>query len=397
MASSFALFNLGFRAFFLGAGTLAVATMLLWAGVYHLGWPLPLAALTPMQWHAHEMIYGYSIAVVAGFLLTAAGNWTGTVTARGAHLAALLALWLAARIAFSCGAPAMLIAGICDIGFAIALLVTVARPIVRARQWRQAGVLAKLTLLGAGNAVFYAGVGRGDTALVQLALVGGLYLLVSLILTIGARVAPGFIGRGVAAPVRIQEPRWITPACLGLFLVFFVAELSNRAPAVAAACAGALFTVLCVRLWCWHTPGLWRKPLLWGLYLAVAAIAAGFLLRALAAPFAIPPTLPLHLFAVGGIGLATLSMMARVALGHSGRSIHEPPATVGPALALLVAAAVVRVGGPLLAPAHYAYAIGATQALWCVAFLLFLVSYAPLLVLPGKGGPTTVSPEVSVR
>ncbi|MGE0387510.1 MAG: NnrS family protein [Gammaproteobacteria bacterium] len=379
-----ALFNLGFRPFFLGAGLFAVIAMGAWTGLGRGAWSLPGSAVPAVMWHAHEMVYGYGMAVVAGFLLTAAGNWTGTVTARGAALAAIAGLWLAARVAL--GAGLAIPAAAFDLGFIAALAIAVARPIIRVRQWRQLGILAKLALLGAGNAMFYAGVLREDAGLMRTATYGGVYLLAALILTIGARVGPGFIERGAGVPVRIVEPRWTTPVSIAIFLVFFVLELGGIAPRLAAACAAVLFAVLCVRLYAWHTPALWRKPLLWGLYLAVAAIAAGFLLRALADPLALPPSLPLHLFAVGGIGLATLAMMSRVALGHSGRDIHAPPATVGIALAWLVAALAARVLWPLLAPGQYAYAIAVAQGCWMIAFALFAFSYAPILWAPRADG-----------
>lgn len=379
-----ALFELGFRPFFLGAGLFGLLAMIAWAGLFHGGGSLPATGVPAPLWHAHEMVYGYGLSVVAGFLLTAAGNWTGTVTARGAHLGALVALWLAGRLALGLGQTGF--AACADLGFIIALAATVAAPIVRVRQWRQLGILTKLALLGAGNGAFYAGVLGNDPVLVRSALYGGVYLLVALILTIGARVAPGFIERGVDPPVRIVEPRGLTPVSIGLFVVFFVAELSGRGPGLAGACAALLSVVLCVRLVAWHTPGIWRRPLLWGLYLAIAAIACGFLLRALAVVYGWPPSLALHAFAVGGIGLATLAMMSRVALGHSGLSIHAPPGAVAPALGVMVAALVVRVGVPLVAPAWYAAAIGLSQALWATAFLLFVATYAPILWAPRTDG-----------
>lgn len=382
------LFNLGFRPFFLGAGLFAALTMLLWVAVLHGLLPAPLAGIPAAYWHAHEMIYGYALAVVAGFLLTAVRNWTGIMTVHGRPLAALVLCWLLARIAVAAGAPALPFAALFDGLFWAALLVAVAVPVLRARQWRQAGILAKLALFGAGQALFYASAFGLLADGARWSVHGGLYLLVALIMTIGARVLPGFIERGVQVPVRLRNPSWLGALGLGLFLPFFVLELVTPASRFAGLLAAGLFLVNAWRAWLWHTPALWRKPLLWGLYLAVVAIALGFLARAASGLIALPSTLGLHLFAVGGVGLATLAMMSRVALGHTGRDIHQPPRTVAHALGLMVAATVARVALPLALPQAQAFALGLSQVLWIAAFALLVYTYAPILSRPrGDGLP----------
>src|SRR5690606_20065373 len=127
-------------------------------------------------------------------------------------------------------------------------------------------------------------------------------------------------------------------------------ELFMHHREAAAVFALGLAVVTTVRLAAWHTPGLWREPLLWGLFLALVAIAVGFVLYGLAGWLPIPRTLALHAFAAGGIGLATLAMMARVALGHTGRDIRQPPRSVAWALGLLLGSVLARVGLPLLVP-----------------------------------------------
>ncbi|MCP5202139.1 MAG: NnrS family protein [Gammaproteobacteria bacterium] len=383
-APTFPLLRLGFRTFFLAAGTWAVFAMLAWAAAWSGRWQF--GAVPVMAWHAHEMIYGYALAVVAGFLLTAVPNWTGRPTPRGPGLAALAALWLAARLALASVPDALVVAAVLDLAFDVLLLVAVARPIVAVRQWRQAGILAKLLLLGGGNLSFYLAAGGIWPAGQTLALHGGVFLLVALILTIAGRVMPGFISRGVRTAVTVVEPRGATGLTLVLFLAFFVAELAGADPRLAGLCAAALVLVTTRRLAAWHTRALWREPLLWGLYLAVVAIDAGFLLYALAGWFDVPRSLALHAFAAGGIGLATLAMMARVALGHTGRDIRTPPRALAPALGLLVLAVLARVVLPLAAPMHYAIAIELAQGLWIAAFAIFVFTYAPILWQPRVDG-----------
>ncbi len=378
------LLRLGFRPFFLGAGMFAALTMLTWTGIWFGAWSP--TAVPVIAWHAHEMIYGYALAVVAGFLLTAARNWTGRTTASGPALAALVGAWALARLLLLAGPDALAAAAALDCAFNLALLVAVARPIVAVRQWRQLGVLAKLLLLGLGNAAFYLnalGIAHVDP---RLPLHGGIFLLVALILTIAGRVLPGFIERGVRVSVRISDPVWAQRATFGLFLLFFIAELFVGEAQLVALCAAALAAVTACRLYAWHTPSLWREPLLWGLYVALIAIEAGFVLYAVAGLVPLPRSLALHAFAAGGIGLATLAMMARVTLGHTGRDIRRPPPGVPIALVLLGLAVLARIGLPLVSPAHYDIGIALAQALWSAAFGCFVVVHAPMLLAPRPDG-----------
>jgi uncharacterized protein involved in response to NO len=382
--STMPLLRLGFRVFFLAAGGWAVLAMLAWAAARAGGWRF--GAVPAAAWHAHEMIYGYALAVVAGFLLTAVPNWTGRTPPRGAALGLLAAVWLAARLAFASTPGVLIVAAVLDLAFDVLLLVAVARPIVAVRQWRQAGILAKLILLDGGNLAFYLGAAGLWPAGQTLALHGGVFLLVALILTIAGRVMPGFITRGVRVAVAIVEPRGATGLTLVLFLAFFVAELAGADVRLVAVLAAALLVVTTRRLAAWHTPALWREPLLWGLFLAVIAIDLGFGLYALAGWFAVPRALALHAFAAGGIGLATLAMMARVALGHTGRDVRAPPPAITVALSLLVLAVLARVALPFAVPAYYAFAVGLAQGLWVAAFAVFVVVYAPILLRPRVDG-----------
>ncbi|MGR8921967.1 MAG: NnrS family protein [Gammaproteobacteria bacterium] len=377
-----AVLELGFRPFFIGAGAYAVIAMCAWALVRAGGLALPASPLSPSEWHAHEMLFGYALAVVAGFLLTAVANWTGAGTLAGRGLAGLAALWVAARVCCVAGIAAPHAAALFDLAFGIALLAAIAVPLVRHRQRRQAGVLAKLALLIGANALFYLGalgvVGQG----VRWALDGALWLLVALVLTIGARVLPGFIERGVAETISLRQPGWMTVANLLLFTALFATDLFFAHRATLGGLAAALFVLNGARLALWFTPGILARPLLWSLSGAFVFIEAGFALLALWAFADVPRSLAVHAFGVGGIGLATLAMMSRVALGHTGRSIHAPPRVMSLAFGLLCGAVLARVGVPLLAPAHYAAAVLLAQALWIAAFAIFVVIYVPMLTAP---------------
>ena len=370
--------SLGFRPFFFGAGLFAVVTMAAWMAIYIGRHPLDVAPLAPSQWHAHEMIYGYAMAVIAGFLLTAVENWTGRETLRGAPLALFFSVWAVARALYLAGARFLPIAGALDVLFALTLAVVVVVPVVQARQWRQMAIVAKIVTLSVGEILFYLGaLGRFPRG-VYLGLYGGFFLVIGLIMTMGARIIPPFIQNGVEEEVRIPSRRWIGIASLAFYLVFFFSEMAGGDGWVTPASCAALFVVTTIRLADWHTPGLWKRPLLWSLYLAFVFIDLGFLLFAARPWLGWPAFIPLHAMAVGGIGLVTLGMMARVSLGHSGRDIRRPPRTVGWAAGALGVAAIVRIFVTMAAPARYAAAIAVAQAFWIAAFLLFLASFTPV-------------------
>lgn len=380
LLSNFPVFNLGFRIFFLGASVYSIIAILFWMGVYAFNLSLPIIGLSMFQWHAHEMIYGYSVAVIAGFLLTAVKNWTGIQTVHGLPLAAIFCLWLIARLLFLFGSTFINIAAVFDLLFIIAVIIAAAYPVIQARNWRQLGILAKLLLLGVFNSFFYLGyAGILDQGL-HWGIYGGLYLVIGLILTLGGRVIPFFTEGGVGYEVKLYNPKWTTLSGLLVFLVFFISELFLQNQTITGITATGLFIIYSVRLIGWYTFGIWKKPLLWSLHLAMLFINVGFLLFALSVYADISKFIAIHAFAYGGIGIITLGMMARVALGHTGRNINEPPAVVKYLLIIIVLGAVIRVFLPMLLPEQYLIWIICSQTLWLIAFLLFVIKYAPILV-----------------
>lgn len=367
--------------FFLCAGVYSVVIVGLWSLVYF-GWlSLPATGLNPFQWHAHEMVFGYSLAVIAGFLLTATATWTGLATLHGWPLAGLAAVWLLARVLFLLGL--IVPAEVFEMLFIALLFLAVASPIMRVRQSRQTGILGKLVLFFPAVLVFLLGTLGTLQQGVQLGNYAALYLVVGLILMMGRRVVPMFIKSGVAEEVDPGNPRWLDFASLLLFLVFFVAVLVPAGAALAGWMALALFVVNAWRLLAWHTPGIWRKPLVWVIYSGLWFVTLGFLLYFLARLGVVSDYLAVHAFAYGGIGLMTLGMMARVSLGHTGRSIHEPPRAIQVAFGILLLGAIVRTLLPPLLPGSlYAILIGLSQGLWILAFALFVVVFTPMLLAP---------------
>lgn len=379
-----ALLQLGFRPLFALAGLFAVVAMGMWFWIYHIAPTLvQITALTTITWHAHEMIYGYTLAVVAGFLLTAVTNWTGIQTLHGRALLVLSMLWMTARVMPFIDFPfALHVMALTDLSFLIWLCIALAIPIIQSKQWRQLAVWSKLCVLLIFHTLFYLGLFEKLPAGIHWGISGGLYLIVSLLLMMGRRVIPFFIEKGIDGATTIRNRRWVDVSSLLLMLVFLVLEVFFPATLFSAFIALLLCIVHTIRLYDWHQPGLWHKPLLWVLYVAYAWIVFGFALRAAMIIWPISINFAIHAFAVGGIGLMTLGMMARVALGHTGRSVANPPAILHWIFLLGTLSAVTRIGLPLILPNLYTIWIGLSQLLWISVFLIFCWTYLPILVQP---------------
>ncbi|MDO9468984.1 MAG: NnrS family protein [Thiobacillus sp.] len=379
--TGWAPFALGFRPFFLAAGVFAILLMALWLLV--LRGSLDLGELSPQVWHGHEMLFGFAVAVIAGFLLTAAQNWTGIPMLSGPPLAALFLLWLAGRLGFLVpGLPVEWVALI-DLAFLPAVALVLAVPIIKARQLNNAPFPVMLLVLTAANALIHLdALGWTDTAALGLHL--ATYVVVTMMVVMGGRVIPSFTDNKLHTRAR----RWKTieilapVATVGALLAALVAPYSL----VTALFAAIAATVHGIRLAGWYTHTFWSVPLLWILHLGYAWIALGFALLALsAAGISTAAVSSLHAFTAGGIGVLTLGMMARVSLGHTGR-VLEPPSLMTRAFVAINLAALLRVVLPLLFPGVYAQIMSAAGLLWMVAFGLFVVAYAPMLLRPRVDG-----------
>ncbi|GMQ90923.1 MAG: NnrS family protein [Gammaproteobacteria bacterium] len=379
-AHGLALLHLSFRPFFLGAAAFSIIATVIWMAAYTFGWETRPYGLPAMTWHAHEMIYGYAIAVVAGFLLTAIKNWTGIQTLNGPPLLLLFLLWVMARALPFIGAPVdTIVIAVIDNLFIVALIMAAAYPVIKARQWRQLAILLKLLLLLGSNVLFYLGVLDVLEQGIYWGLYSGLYLIMALIFTIGRRVIPFFIERGVGYPVQLKNWKWLDISSLVLFLLFWIADLLAPNGVAVAVLAGILWLLHTTRMVGWYTHGIWRNPLLWVLYLAYGSLVAGFLLKLAVFVFGVSPYLALHAFAFGGIGMMTIGMMSRVSLGHTARSVTEPPAALFWVFLILFIGVVARVLLPLIDPSHHSVWVGLSQVLWIVSFSLFLYVYTPML------------------
>ena len=371
------MFALGFRAFFALAGLFALILIALWSSIFK--GSIVIDNYYPnTYWHAHEMLLGYSIAVISGFLLTAVKNWTGVQTVQGAKLAGLCLLWVYGRIVpfYSELLPDTLIALI-DFSFLPALAYFVAKPILQSGNLRNLFFIGLLLMMALGNALIHAEIlGVTENSAWQ-----GLELVVAIImmmiLVIAGRVFPFFTERGLKGVMAIRNPMLdiaaiATSALVFILLVFNVSGLFLTLSAVLAVIAN------CVRVSGWYEPRIWYVPLLWVLYMGYAWIIAGFVFVALSSVSLVQPSLAIHAFTVGGIGVLTLGMMARVSLGHTGRAMKASN-TIAIAFALINLAALFRVLLPALLPDWYGSFLAISTYCWLAAFSLFVFIYTPIL------------------
>jgi uncharacterized protein involved in response to NO len=380
-------FALGFRPFFLGAGAAALGLMGAWLGILTGSLPPPGYYLGT-TWHAHEMLFGYVGAVIAGFLLTAVRNWTGMPTPSGLRLAALFGLWLAARLAPFLGLPGVLIAAL-DMAFFPMLALGLVHPLWRGDNRTNrvflalfagmtlAALLVHLEALG-----FTAGTARvGDRLMLDLA--------VLTLLIVAGRIMPFFTERGVPG-ARPKTRRPVEVATFALATALTLAHLGAEtagtwAAALTTGLAAVLALVQALRLWGWHDPRAWASPMLAVLYAGYLWLILGLALDALAGLGWLPPFPALHALTAGAFGVFTLGMMTRVTLGHTGREVRGDALT-SLAFVLINAAALARVLPPLIAPGAYGTWLPISGGLWMLAFGVFLWVYAPMLLRPRIDG-----------
>ena len=382
--SMLVVFNLGFRPFFLLSAVFAVVLMALWIPVFTGGRALS-TYYGQIGWHSHEMIFGYSAGVIAGFLLTAVRNWTGQATANGGSLAALVALWLLGRILpfFAATLPAWLIS-VVDLGFLPALAASIGLPLVRHGEKRNLLFFPLILGLFAGNLLVHLellgllpGIARHGVFL-------GLYLIILLIVIMGGRVIPFFTERALPGVVIKRRPvlEWLAPLTV---IAFMVAEILLPNSEVAGALAGLAFIVNAIRVVSWYSHRYWQVPLLWVLHLGYGWIVVGFLLKAAASLGLIAAQFTIHAFTVGGIGVLTIGMMARVSLGHTARPLKVESSMVI-AFILINLAAVLRGLLPSIFPLWFSQLVILSGILWIAAFLMFTIVYAPILTRPRIDG-----------
>ena len=379
-----AILTYGFRPFFFGAAVWAVLAMVLWVPMLSGHLTLP-TAFDPVSWHAHEFLFGYLGAVVAGFLLTAVPNWTGRLPIVGWRLGMLGGLWLAGRVAVTVSGsmPALPVAMV-DLAFPVVFALLIAREIVAGKNWRNLIVLAMLGVLILGNTLFHWEAAQGDYAAQGFGLRLGLGAGIMMIAVIGGRIVPSFTRnwlvkrQSIALPVApMQSFDKVALAALLVALVLWVALPLGTPTGLALALAGVLHALRLAR-WAGHRT--FAEPLVTVLHAGYAFVSLGAL--ALSAEILLPGSFGMagaqHFWMAGAIGLMTLAVMTRATLGHTGQDLTAGAGTVAIYLALMLSVFVRVAGGvwpEFSGPLHTMAGL-----FWIAAFGGFAVVYGTLLL-----------------
>jgi uncharacterized protein involved in response to NO len=392
-----ALLQQGFRPFFLAAGLWASGALVLWLAMLMGAVVLP-TAFDPITWHAHEMLFGFATAAMAGFLLTAVPNWTGRMPLQGLPLAGLMVLWLAGRAAVGVSAwTGALAAAALDLAFLTALLGAVGREILAGRNWRNLPVCLALAALLLANALTHLdAVGLAETGPAGLRL--GIAVLVALITMVGGRIVPSFTSNWLR---KRGETR--LPAPFGAFdraallltitaLLAWTLAPAGRLTALALLAAGLANAL---RLGRWRGLRTLAEPLVAVLHLGYAWIVAGLFLTGFGAlaPNLVPSAAGLHALTAGAIGTMTLAVMTRATLGHTGRALTADAGTVL-IYACVSLGALFRVIAAIIPDLPM---LSLSAVLWAGAFLLFAAAYGPILCRADLGRVPRSGPALYSR
>jgi uncharacterized protein involved in response to NO len=377
------LFRLGFRPFYLLASIFAASSVALWSAQYA-GW-LNVSYLPGPLWHAHEMLFGFTMAVIAGFLLTAVRNWTAQPTPTGAVLAAIAILWIAGRVLVL--TPFGWASALVNASFPVAVAAGIGIPLVRSENRRNYFFVALLVLIAGAILVVHLAQ-LGVLSLpgwigIQIALDAVLFIMT----VMTGRVVPMFTNNGVPG-TRARRLPWLEKCVLGLTLGVLAGDaLQLRGPPLVAlfvAAAGAH----AARLALWTPWKTLKVPLVWVLHAAYVWIPLHLVLRALVELGFVPSPLATHALTIGAIGGLTVGMMTRTARGHTGRDLRADGFEAA-CFVLVLSAAIVRVFAPLVAGSHYGASVLASGLLWSAAYAVYAVRYWPVLTRPridGKPG-----------
>ncbi|MCP4186411.1 MAG: NnrS family protein [Gammaproteobacteria bacterium] len=381
-ATDYAVFAYGFRPFFLLAGIYATIVIPVWIFSLY-GYTLPGLQKPVLIWHAHEMIFGVVVAAVAGFLLTAIPSWTNRRGFAGAPLIVLTLLWLAGRLVFTFAPDsAFLLVAVADLAFVPVLAVIIVPALIRSGSHRNLVFIGLLLLLFMANLYFHS----GDA-------IDALHLTINVMLVtvtlVAGRIIPSFTSaalrqRGIE--IKIRRLPMLNESLLLATAAILVVDLFYPNTMLATGLAMATALLMALQLSRWHGHQALKEPIVWILHLAYAWLPIALVMKALwLSGIPMPATSWLHALTTGAFSTMILGVMSRAALGHTGRALVTPPAMVAGYL-MLTGAALIRVFAPILHVDAWLLWLTAAALLWTLAFMLFLIVYAPILCSPRADG-----------
>mgnify|MGYP003373796934 CR=1 FL=1 len=378
-----AIWNLGFRPFFLLGSVWGVLQIAIWV-IFQAGWLPSIPYHDPVVWHVHEMIFGFATAIMAGFVLTASQNWSGKPGVQGSNLILLVVLWSSARILSIIWEAQPLLFAITDLAF-FPLLAYFLKPYLWQESQKRNKIFFLLFLVLAGTNLTIHLNALGFTNLeTRPALFGCVFIFIIMISLIGGRVIP-FFTTNVIANAKPAQNMWIEKLHLislaitaGLVMFWEFSIIT----AVAALLTGIIQSI---RYFLWQPWKSIKVPILLILYLGYIWIPIGLFLRACASMEWISSSPSTHAFTSGAIGIMIYGMITRVSLGHTGRKIHATSIIIL-SYVFILASSLIRVFGPLALPEHNLSFIEISGWLWFGAFTIFTIVYAPILCKPREDG-----------
>ena len=376
----FALWQLGFRPFYLLASAFTALSIGLWA-MQFAGW-LPGAYLQGPLWHAHEMLFGFALAVIVGFLFTAGRNWSGQPTPVGLPLATLAALWVAGRVLVL--TPFAWTAAVVNAVFPLACAVVLAIPLVTARNHRNYFFVGLLLVLSGASLAFHLSALGVIPTPAWIGIQVALDVLLFIMAVMGGRVIPMFTNNGISGANATRRPL-IEKAALGSLIALLISDAMGLPPLVVAAIAVLAALVHLARWLLWRPWKTLNNTLVLVLHIAYAWIPVHLALRALALTSWISPSLATHALTVGAAGGLIIGMMVRTARGHTARILRADQVDTA-CFVLVLFAALVRILVPLVAPSQTVAAVLGSGAFWTLGFGLYAVRYWPVLTRPRLDG-----------
>ena len=376
------LWGMAFRPFYLLAAVYGAVSVLLWGFGYQ-----GTSTLPAFYWHAHEMLWGYTGLVVAGFLLTAVATWTGQPRTHGRPLMWMAALWLLARVGAFVEVLTLpgAVAGVAFYWLAAAYM---GAAVWRSRNRRNYLAVAALWGFGALLAAFHGQLAQQNFSGLQNGLLAGLSVVAGFIGLVGMRIVPFFTAKRLGGEQVATHPHLMNAALAAPLLMVLLYVLQAALPLAAAlsVAVGGLLLVQTVR---WWQRGVAKEPMLWVLFAGFLFTGLGLVVMGAAHWQPQWNSLGVHLLAVGGIGVMTLGMMVRTALGHTGRPLYPAPRLMTTAFVLMLAAAAVRALAAWMMwvhPTAYLHSLRLSAVLFTASLLLYAFRYLPWLLSPRSDG-----------
>ncbi len=379
------LWSLGFRPFYLLGAIYGAILIPLW--ILHLFGAVPFnSTFDGTIWHAHEVIFGFAVAILTGFLFTAVKNWTGHPTPTGWQLAGLAGIWLLARILLVSG-PSVL-ASLMDLAYLPLMGLGIGIQIWKSRNRRNYIILLVIFVLFLINLYTHARAWDIISFGPEPTLVTGLNLFALLITIVAGRVMPMFINNSVpganAGRIQLVEIGVIAGMIILFVIETFRAAFPDLLETTIFSNAYAAFLILLtslhlIRIAKWNPHKTLHNPMLWIMPLSYFWLTASVAIRAMHQIWSqVDPIVATHILGIGAMGGMMLAMMTRSALGHTGRAIEASKIETA-CFVLIQFAVITRIASVVVPGEFYTPLLHTSATCWALAFGLFTIRYWPIV------------------